>query len=798
MNIKLFTEQYTQALKEYLVTESETTLVGAYELGRAALAEGASVLDILTIQLESLSTVMMQHPLPKERESVFHRATEFFRESLGPYEMTLRGFREANDRLQRMVQTLEQRTAELAAAIQDKKTAEALLRAEEKYRFLVEGTRAILFSTDVRGRITYVNGEGARALGFTPDALMGRFYLRFVHPLDRKRVHRYFREQLKQRATNSNIEFRYKGKNHLEGWFTFFVHPIIEQEKVVSLAGVALDITQRKRIEERLFLQYAVTHILAQSATVEDAAPQLLRALCEAIEWEVGEFWWKDPTSQRLQLKGSWHSQVVDADQYFHISAQMLFPRDDGLPRDVMETGKSLWKHDVSQNPRTAQEWAAKAIGLRSVICFPLLSGQDVVGVIQLSSTAIRALSVDAVTLLESLGKQIGDFVKRKETEQAFVESSERFRVAVESAPNALIMVDQTGKIRFVNSQTEKMFGYSRDELINQSVELLVPDRYRQEHTDFRAGYMAQPSARPMGVGRDLFGLKKDGQEFPIEVDLSPVKTGEGFLILSSIIDVTERKRTEREIRQLNEELEYRVKQRTAQLEAANKELESFSYSVSHDLRAPLRAIDGFARTIMEQYSAHLGDKGIRYMNIIQSSAHKMGQLIDDLLAFSRLSRVEFEKTEIDMHELVTTVIEDLRKAYPERAIPVITTPLPPAWGNASMLRQVLHNLLSNAFKFTRDNPDPLIRLGAKRGEHENTYFVSDNGVGFDMRYADKIFGVFQRLHKKEDYEGTGVGLAIVQRVIHRHGGRVWAESQPGHGATFYFTLPTKGENNEA
>jgi light-regulated signal transduction histidine kinase (bacteriophytochrome) len=254
--------------------------------------------------------------------------------------------------------------------------------------------------------------------------------------------------------------------------------------------------------------------------------------------------------------------------------------------------------------------------------------------------------------------------------------------------------------------------------------------------------------------------------------------------------DITDRRIAEEEVRKLNTELEERVLLRTTELEKSVQEMESFAYSVSHDLRSPLRAIDGFSQILVDEYSDKFDQEGWRVLNVIRENTKKMDQLISDLLALSRISRVEFSASSIDMSSLVNTVIQEFTTNKVISADTIIVKELLPVMGDHNLLRQVWINLIDNAIKYSRNHPDSKVEIGSYREDKSNVFYVRDEGVGFNPAYSHKLFGVFQRLHKASEFEGSGVGLAIVQRIIIRHHGKVWAESKPGNGATFYFSLP--------
>jgi PAS domain S-box-containing protein len=380
----------------------------------------------------------------------------------------------------------------------------------------------------------------------------------------------------------------------------------------------------------------------------------------------------------------------------------------------------------------------------------------------------------------------IRDTTERNRAEAALRKSREEFKELFDSAPIGYHELDAQGRLTRVNQTELEMLGYQAEELLGQFVWIISADPEAS-----RQAVLGKLNGAPPPEKFERTLRRKDGSTFPVQVRDQLVKGEDGAVIRIRTVlqDITERKLAEEKINQLNAELEQRVTERTAQLEAANKELEAFSYSVSHDLRAPLRAVDGFSQMVLEDYGPLLPEGCRQDLQTIRNSAQKMGKLIDDLLMFSRLNQLPLSKQSVDAGKLVRGVLEELNSQRNGRRIDLRVADLPPCQADPALLKQVWVNLLSNALKYTGKRESALVEIGCAMEKGRNVYFVRDNGAGFDMKYAHKLFGVFQRLHRAEDYEGTGVGLAIVQRVVHRHGGRVWAESAVDRGATFYFTL---------
>lgn len=368
--------------------------------------------------------------------------------------------------------------------------------------------------------------------------------------------------------------------------------------------------------------------------------------------------------------------------------------------------------------------------------------------------------------------------------------SNEHYRNLLELAPDAILIVDRRGVIKFANCQAVNWFGYPVEEMLGQSVEMLVPDAFRAIHQSLRESYQANPLPRPMGAGLDLHVRRKDGFELPVEISLSPLATEDGLLVTAIIRDVSDRREADRRIRELNARLE----ERTRELEAINRELEAFSYSVSHDLRAPLRGIDGFSQALLEDYGTRLDSTGQDYLRRIRAGTQRMGRLIDDLLHLSRIMRADMVMEQVDLTALAKVVAADLSAREPGRLVDFDIQPGLCGEADSHLIRVVLDNLFGNAWKFTGGRVPARIEFGVARRDDGHAFYVRDNGAGFDMSYVDKLFGAFQRLHAESEFQGTGIGLATVKRVIQRHGGRVWAEGAVDGGATFWFTLRPCGE----
>jgi PAS domain S-box-containing protein len=365
----------------------------------------------------------------------------------------------------------------------------------------------------------------------------------------------------------------------------------------------------------------------------------------------------------------------------------------------------------------------------------------------------------------------VTDLTERKAAE-------ERFRRVVEGSPIAKIMTDGRGTIVLVNVQAERLFGYQREELVGKPVEILVPPRIRGVHTDFRDAFLAHPEVRSMGQGRDLFLVRKDGSELPVEIGLNPIAMPEGRMVLCAVVDISERKKALERLAEQREELQ-----------RSNADLEQFAYVASHDLQEPLRMVSTYAELLAERYRGKLDDKADKYIGYCMEGAQRMQQLVKDLLAYSRVGSNAGIPIVVQPEVIIANVLAGLRVSIEESRAEIVRENLPAVRADQTQLAQVFQNLIGNALKFRGERP-PRIHIRGEKGRPMCKFSVEDNGIGIDRQHADRAFQMFQRLHERGRYQGNGIGLAISKKIVERHGGRIWFESEPDKGTTFHFTMP--------
>jgi PAS domain S-box-containing protein len=616
---------------------------------------------------------------------------------------------------------------------------------------IIESSEDAIISKSLDGIVTSWNKSAERMFGYTSAEIIGKNVSLIIPP-------EYINEEkeiLKRIRNNESIvhfETLRLRKNGERLHVSLSVSPIKDRKgNIIGISKIARDITLQKKADAEL--EYANKGLSLQNIVEEKQAAELLIANKELA------FQNKEKGNRAAELLIANKELAFQSDEKANRAAELLIANKE-LVFQNKEKGNRAAELLIANKELAFQsdEKANRAAEL-------LIANKELV--FQNAEKEKRAAE------LIIINKELA--IKNKESSKEVTD----YKYALDESSN-LAITNQKGIITHVNENFCNISKYSVDELVGQDHRILNSGHHSKE---FIRNLWNTIASGKIWRG-ELKNKAKDGTMYWVDTTIVPFLNSKGipYQYVAIRSDITKRKLAEVEYETLNEELEQRIKYRT-------EELEAFSYSVSHDLRAPLRAIHGYAKMFKETYENKLDAEGDRLMNNILNNAKKMGQLIDDLLSFSRIGRNELVKREISMHDMVMNLSSELKDEQPDRIIEFHIKHLLPAQADNIAIRQVWLNLISNAIKYSKHKEKAIIEIDSYIKGNEIIYYIKDNGAGFDMRYANKLFGVFQRLHSDDEFEGTGVGLALVQRIIKKHGGRVWAEGKVNEGATFYFTL---------
>jgi PAS domain S-box-containing protein len=606
------------------------------------------------------------------------------------------------------------------------RNAEERKRANEKFRALLETAPDAIVIIDETGRIRLVNAQTERLFGYARETLVGRPIEVLIPERMRTRhgEHRrlYFGSP-KLRDMGVGLDLLGRRKDGSEFPVEISLSPLQTEEGVWASAAVR-DVSERKRERDTAARLAAIVESSNDAIMGKDLDGRIT-SWNRAAEAMFGY--------QSSEIIGESIERLIPPERWEEETEILARVR----------KGEQIKQYGTERLTRG---------GRRIEVSLTISPIYDAQGRIVGAST---------------IGRDLGGAKK----------AERKFRDLLDAAPDAMVIIDTHGHIALINAQAERMFGFTREEMVGQPIEMLIPERLHERHRSHRAGYAHDPRQRPMGTGLDLWARRKDGSEFPVEISLGPLQTDEGALVTAAVRDITERKNVERQLADYADSLK-----------RSNRELEQFAYIASHDLRAPLRSLTGFSQLLQKRYGDRMEGEAAEFLGYITSSAKQMEHLIDDLLAFSRVSRVEQALVAVDCEALLAKVQQQLKAVIEARRARITHEPLPAVMGIEHELMQLFQNLISNGLKF-QPGAAPTVHVGVSAEGAGWHFRVVDRGIGVPSEYHDKIFLIFQRLHSTEEYEGTGVGLAICKKIVEHHGGRIWIESEPGKGSTFHFTL---------